>query len=154
MTATGDIRIGIAEAGIRHDMSRPPELATQFQLVKECGVFDYLDKTPPRAQQAEYARLSERFDLPILAGGWWYTLGRDEDLLAENIRIGAELGSLVHNVQIMMVTRTGIWSPIRRSPTRTCDPTTLAQLCAACRPSKYTSTCGQRIFAALPGWRH
>ena len=102
MTTNGNIRIGIAEAGIRHEMSRPPDLATQFQLVKECGAFDYLDKTPARAQLAEYARLSERFDLPILAGGWWYTLGRDEDLLADNIRIGAELGSLVHNVQIMM----------------------------------------------------
>jgi hypothetical protein len=102
VTANRNIRIGIAEASIRHHMSHPPDLATQFQLVKECGAFDYLDKTPPRAQLAEYARLSERFDLPILAGGWWYTLGRDEDLLAENMRIGAELGSLVHNVQIMM----------------------------------------------------
>ena len=102
MTANRNIRIGIAEAGVRHDMSRSPDLATQFRLVKDCGAFDYLDKTPPRAQLREYARLSERFDLPILAGGWWYTLGRDEGLLAENIGVGAELGSLVHNVQIMM----------------------------------------------------
>ena len=102
VTATGNIRIGIVEAGIRHDISRPPDLATQFQMAKDCGAFDYLDKTPPRAQLAEYARLSERFDLPILAGGWWYTLGRDEGLLADNLRVGAELCSLVHNVQIMM----------------------------------------------------
>ena len=102
MTANRTIRIGIAEAGIRHHMSRPPELAAQFQMVKDSGAFDYLDKTPPRAQLADYARLSQRFDLPILAGGWWYTLGRDEELLADNLRIGAELGSLVHNVQIMM----------------------------------------------------
>ena len=27
---------------------------------------------------------------------------RDEGLLADNLRVGAELGSLVHNVQIMM----------------------------------------------------
>jgi hypothetical protein len=97
VTATGNIRIGIAEAGIRHDMSRPPDLAAQFQMAKDCAAFDYLDKTPPRAQLAEYARLSERFDLPILAGGWWYTLGRDEGLLADNLRVGAELGSLVQN---------------------------------------------------------
>jgi len=71
-------------------------------MVKDCGVFDYLDKTPPRAQLTEYLRLSQRFDLPVLAGGWWYTLGRDDDLLAENMRIGAELGSVVHNIQIMM----------------------------------------------------
>ena len=69
VTATGNSRIGIAEAGIRHDMSRPPDLATQFQMAKDCGAFDYLDKTPPRAQLAEYARLSERFDLPVLAEG-------------------------------------------------------------------------------------
>jgi hypothetical protein len=102
MPADRSIRIGIAEAGIRHDMALAPALATRFQMVKDCGAFDYLDKTPPRAQLQEYARLSERFDLPILAGGWWYTLGRDEDLLADNLRIGAELGSVVHNVQVMM----------------------------------------------------
>jgi len=83
-------------------MSCPPDLITQFRMVKDCGAFDYLDKTPPRAQLDEYVRLSERFDLPVLAGGWWYTLGRDEGLLFDNLRIGAELGSLVHNVQIMM----------------------------------------------------
>ncbi len=83
-------------------MSKPPDLPTAFEMVRQCGAFDYIDKTPPRALLAEYLRLSERFDLPLLAGGWWYTLGRDEDLLEDNLRIGAELGSLVHNVQIMM----------------------------------------------------
>lgn len=83
-------------------MSRPPDLATIFSMVKESGAFDYLDKTPPEDQAAEYLRLSERFDLPILAGGWWYTLGRDEALLDDQLRLGAALGSIVHNVQIMM----------------------------------------------------
>lgn len=96
------IRIGITEASIRHEMSAAPDLAAQFQMVKDCGAFDYIDKTPPRERLSEYLRLSQRFDLPILAGGWWYTLGRDEGLLADNLRIGAELGSLVHNTQIMM----------------------------------------------------
>ena len=83
-------------------MSVAGELATLFEMVKDSGAFDYLDKTPPRAQLAAYARLAERFDLPILAGGWWYTLGRDEALLEDNLRIGSELGSLLHNTQIMM----------------------------------------------------
>ena len=96
------LRIGIAEAGIRHSMSRAPTLDTAFPMVKDCGAFDYVDKTPPRSQVTEYLRLSERFNLPVLAGGWWYTLGRDEELLAENLKIGADLGSIVHNVQIMM----------------------------------------------------
>lgn len=71
-------------------------------MVRAAGVFDYIDKTPTRDRMAEYARLSDKHGVPILAGGWWYTLGRDEALLSENLRIGAELGSLVHNVQIMM----------------------------------------------------
>lgn len=102
MDASRTIRIGIAEAGIRHRMSRPPTLVTAFRMVKDSGAFDYLDKTPPQSRVKEYLRLSERFDLPVLAGGWWYTLGRDEALLADNLRIGAALGSIVHNVQIMM----------------------------------------------------
>lgn len=102
MTTGSTVRIGIVEAAVRHDMSCPPDLVTAFAMVKDCGAFDYLDKTPPRNQVAEYLRLSERFDLPVLAGGWWYTLGRDEALLADNLRVGAELGSIVHNVQIMM----------------------------------------------------
>jgi hypothetical protein len=102
MTDQRRVRIGIAEAGIRHEMSRPPPLDDQFRMVRDSGVFDYLDKTPPRERVAEYARLSERHGVPILAGGWWYTLGRDEPLLQENLRIGAALGSVVHNTQIMM----------------------------------------------------
>ena len=102
MASQRRVRIGIAEAGIRHEMSRPPPHDDQFQMVRDAGVFDYLDKTPPRDKVGEYARLSERLGVPILAGGWWYTLGRDEPLLAENLRIGAALGSLVHNTQIMM----------------------------------------------------
>lgn len=100
--ANPPLRIGIAEAGIRHSMSCTPTLDTAFQMVKDCGAFDYVDKTPPRSQVNDYLRLSERFNLPVLAGGWWYTLGRDEELLAENLKIGADLGSIVHNVQIMM----------------------------------------------------
>ena len=102
MATSRTIRIGTVEAAVRHDMSCAPDLPTIFRMVKECGVFDYLDKTPSRDQVVQYLKLSERFDVPVLAGGWWYTLGRDEALLEDNIRIGAELGSIVHNVQIMM----------------------------------------------------
>jgi len=96
------LRIGITESGIRHDMHNPPDLATCFRMVKDSGIYDYLDKTPSRDMLPQYLRLSEQIGLPILAGGWWYTLGRDEALLEDNLRIGSELGSLVHNTQIMM----------------------------------------------------
>ena len=38
--------------------------------------------------------------MPILAGGWFYLLGRDEDLLRTNLELGARLGSMVHNTQV------------------------------------------------------
>tara|TARA_B100000315_G_scaffold116112_1_gene106478 strand:+ start:5526 stop:6542 length:1017 start_codon:yes stop_codon:yes gene_type:complete len=94
---------GITEKGVIHtDIDPPILLDDKFKMVKESGVYDYLDKTPPVNQVSEYLRCSEKYDLPILAGGWFYLLGRDEELLFENIRIGSQLGSLVHNTQIMM----------------------------------------------------
>jgi len=96
-----DLEIGITGSGIRH-LPTDPELSIEdmFRMVAESGVYDYVDKTPPEAQVDEYLRCSEQFGLPVRAGGWYYTLGRDEAKLCENLEIGARLGSIVHNVQI------------------------------------------------------
>ena len=75
-------------------------------MVKESGVYDYFDKTPPTEEINKYIKLSEKYDLPILAGGWFYVLGRDEILLEENLKKGAALGSRVHNTQIKTNTQT------------------------------------------------
>ena len=94
---------GITESGIMHTDEDPTiSLENKFQMVKSSGVYDYLDKTPLKEDINIYLRYSEKYDLPILAGGWYYVLGRDEELLMDNLRIGAQLGSLVHNTQIIM----------------------------------------------------
>ena len=94
---------GITESGIMHTDEDPTiSLENKFQMVKSSGVYDYLDKTPLKEDINRYLRYSEKYDLPILAGGWYYVLGRDEELLMDNLRIGAQLGSLVHNTQIIM----------------------------------------------------
>ena len=96
--------LGITEKGVCHSGGEKEfDLETKFRMVRESGVYDYLDKTPESLELVDdYVRLSEKYDLPIRAGGWFYTLGRDEALLEQNIRIGAQLGSHVHNTQIMM----------------------------------------------------
>ena len=100
---TNELLFGIAESGVMNTDADPPiPLETKFQMVKESGVYDYFDKTPSRKSEKEYLRYSEKYDLPILAGGWFYVLGRDDELLLENLRIGGRLGSLVHNTQIIM----------------------------------------------------
>ena len=99
----GELLIGIAESGVMDTDADPPiPLETKFRMVKESGDYDYFDKTPAKDLVNEYLRCSEKHDLPILAGGWFYVLGRDDELLMDNLRIGERLGSLVHNTQIKM----------------------------------------------------
>ena len=94
--------IGIAEGGVMHtDSDDPFDLDTKFRMIKDAGVFDYIEKTPPAEFESDYARCSERYDLPIRAGGWFYALGRDECLLKENLQMGSRLGSIAHNTQIL-----------------------------------------------------
>ena len=94
--------IGIAEGGVMHtDSDDPLDLDTKFRMIKSAGVFDYIEKTPPAELERSYARCSERYDLPIRAGGWFYALGRDEGLLEENLKMGGRLGSVAHNTQIL-----------------------------------------------------
>lgn len=96
-----ELPIGITENGVMHTDADPPfDLDTRFRMVKEAGVFDYYDKTPPAEQVDEYLRLSEKYGLKVRAGGWYYRAGADEDLLKRNLEIGGRLGSLVHNTQI------------------------------------------------------
>ena len=68
-----EILIGITESGVMHTDADPPiPLETKFQMVKESGVYDYFDKTPPLELEDNYRRCSEKYKLPILAGGWFY----------------------------------------------------------------------------------
>lgn len=99
-----ELLLGITEKGVCDAGGETEfDLETKFRMVRESGAYDYLDKTPESLDVVdEYMRLSEKYDLPIRAGGWFYTLGRDEALLAQNIRTSARLGSKVHNTQILM----------------------------------------------------
>ena len=97
-----DLQFGIQTNGIKHTHADPmPDINTRFRMVRDAGVFDYVDKTPAPDEVKEFLAARDKYGIPIRAGGWFYTLGRDEDLLAHNLEVGRELGSLVHNVQFM-----------------------------------------------------
>ena len=72
--------LGITEKGILYkDQNRAIDLDTRFRQVKESGIFDYYDKTPEDPNLLdEYLCASDKYDIPILAGGWTYQLGSDE----------------------------------------------------------------------------
>jgi hypothetical protein len=70
----------------------------QFRMVKESGVFDYFDRLPLRSQLDEYLAAIAKHDLPVHTGSWFYRLGRDEALLADNLVLCKEVGAACHNI--------------------------------------------------------
>ncbi|MFX4219774.1 MAG: hypothetical protein ACMVO3_01645 [Thalassobaculum sp.] len=98
-----DLLFGIQTNGIKHAETDPmPDVRTRFRMVQQAGVFDYVDKTPDPDQIEDFKAGSAETGLPIRAGGWFYGLGGDEGLLERNLKLGAELGSQVHNTQIKL----------------------------------------------------
>ena len=98
-----ELLFGIQTNGIKHTHADPmPDIDARFRMVKEAGVFDYVDKTPAEDEIEQFIRAREKYDLPVRAGGWFYALGRDENLLRENLDLGRRLGSVAHNVQVLM----------------------------------------------------
>jgi hypothetical protein len=97
-----ELKIGITISGVQHhSFDAVPDLETKFRMVRESGAYDYVDRTPPDEEVSEFQRLSEKYGLPVRAGGWFYLWGRDNDLLKRNLDKAQALGSIVHNVQIM-----------------------------------------------------
>ena len=97
-----DLKLGIAsKAGVLHHYKDTPiSLEDWFKEISQSKIFDYVDKTPPKDQFHIFKKLSEKYDLPLLSSGWFYLLGKEDDLILENLKMGAELGSKYHNVQI------------------------------------------------------
>ena len=100
--APRSLPIGIQTNGIKHAHADPmPDVDTRFAMVRDAGVFDYVDKTPDPHQIEEFERASAKYGIPVRCGGWFYTLGRDEPLLASNLEVARRLGSTIHNVQVL-----------------------------------------------------
>lgn len=100
--------IGIQANGIRHRADDPPpNPMTAFSMVRDCGLFDYVEKTPSDEEFSIFAAASERTGVPIRCGGWYYTLKRDEFLLKRHLRRAHALGTRIHNVQILTNDATG-----------------------------------------------
>jgi len=98
--ARAPLQIGIQEAGVMHSVFNEFDTDTKFKMVKEASVFDYFDKTPTPADGPIFLRASQKYGVPLTAGGWFYRVGRDEALLEWHLRVAGEYGTKVQNVQI------------------------------------------------------
>jgi len=96
-----ELKIGIANRGVLHNnLEKKVSLEDWFREVSNSKIFDYVDKTPSIEEFGEYSKFSEKYDLPILCSGWFYRLGKDDQLILDNLDLGSKLGSKYHNVQI------------------------------------------------------
>lgn len=106
-TSPRELLFGIVGTGVIQIAGSNPDVDTRFAMVRDAGVFDYYDRTPPTGELDVYRRASEKYGLPLLAGGFFYTLGRDEPLLAWHLDVAREGGTRVQNVQLMTRHATG-----------------------------------------------
>ncbi len=98
-----DLLFGIQTNGIKHTHADPmPDVDTRFAMVREAGVFDYVDKTPDPDQIEDFLAARDKYGLPVRGSGWFYTLGEDDALLETNLATARRLGSIVHNTQIKL----------------------------------------------------
>jgi hypothetical protein len=95
-----ELPIGITGLGVLSPDNTTVDLDTRFKMACETQVFDYLDQTPGPGEVEAFRAASERHGLPLRAGGFYYRLGRDDELLMWHLRVGRDLGVQVHNVQI------------------------------------------------------
>ena len=96
-----ELKVGIANRGVvHHNSEKVVSLEDWFMIVSEAKVFDYVDKTPAEDEINLYRKFREKYNLPILCGGWFYTVGIDDHLLFKHLENAAKLGTKFHNVQI------------------------------------------------------
>lgn len=94
----GDFLIGCQAHGITHGASESVD--RQFQMIRDSGVFDYLDRLPPPELMDEYIRCSEKYGIPMHTGTAHYVLGRDDAAFELNMANAARLQSTFHNIMV------------------------------------------------------
>jgi hypothetical protein len=103
-----DLQFGIQTNGIKHThLDLMPDVETRFSMVKDIGIFDYVDKTPELFEIEDFKKSSIKYDIPIRAGGWFYEIGNHKNLLKQNLQTAKDLGSIVHNAQIQSLNNNG-----------------------------------------------
>jgi hypothetical protein len=99
---TQDLLIGISGGGVVDTDQDSPDVNSIFRRVKEAGVFDYIERSPPPLQVDEFLRAVDTHGIPLLCGSFFYMLGRDEPLMEWHLRIAARCGGRALNMQIMV----------------------------------------------------
>lgn len=93
-----DFSLGCNGRGLMHTKELP--LDDQFRMLRDSGVFDHFDRIPQPGQEREYVEASNRYGIPLTTGLWTYQVGRDEDLVRNNLEWASKAGAKCHNLMI------------------------------------------------------
>lgn len=93
-----DFSLGCNGRGLMH--TKPLPLDDQFRMLRDSGVFDHFDRIPQPGEERAYVEASNRFGVPMTTGLWTYQVGRDEDLVRNNLEWAARAGAKCHNLMI------------------------------------------------------
>lgn len=95
---SGDFRLGCTHNIIPLDVQVPP--LERFRLVKEAGVFDYINWLPSPELLAACVAASEQTGVPMTTGNYTHALGRNDTMLTESVRNAARAGCETVNVML------------------------------------------------------
>ena len=101
------LKIGVSGLGVLHTDETVPDADTKFRMVSESGVFDYIERVPQPEEVVGFLKARDKYGIPIASGGYFYMLGRDEELLKSNLKIAQQCGSDVHNIQVFTADAAG-----------------------------------------------
>jgi hypothetical protein len=98
---TKSLAIGVTGLGVMHTDPDQFDVDTRFAMVKASGAFDFYEKSPAPGEIETYLEASERHQLPIRCGSYYYIIGRDESLFEWHLNVARQLGSVVQNIQLV-----------------------------------------------------
>lgn len=93
-----DFALGCTYNVVQLDVEVPP--LTRFEMVRDAGVFDYINWLPRPNQLAACVAASEKTGIPMTTGNYIHTLGREDRMLGESMRNAARAGVELVNVML------------------------------------------------------
>ena len=98
MIASPDITLGCTYNVVPLGVEVPP--LRRFEIVRDAGVFDYINWLPKADQLAACVAAAEQTGIPMTTGNVILTLGRDDALLVQSMQNAARSGTQLVNVML------------------------------------------------------
>jgi hypothetical protein len=93
-----DFLLGCNYNFLQLDVDVPP--LRRFEMVRDTGVFDYINWLPRSDQLSECSAAAEKTGIPMTTGNYIHRLGKDDAMLTDSMRNAARVGMKLVNVML------------------------------------------------------